>query len=144
MLEQPKAGGHMSLGGLFSWPKVLFVGRLRKNKIKNLKQSSSPSLPLWVNGEASGRPVPAPAESPAHKTNKWIVDLDFGSRGKKQTLCTPAPARLSLTRLSFPQRCPGRPSPAPLHPNHLLPLPPPAPLKDFLKLINETCKGPYS
>lgn len=101
---------------LLAWPQFLYARRLRKNKIKHLKQPSPPFRPPRVNGGASGGRAPAPAESPATKqTRRWRGQKHF-MRGPSSRAVTHRPGR--------------SPAPAP---------PPPRPAEDFLKLINETC-----
>lgn len=124
---------------LFGWLKFLFVGRLRKNKIKHLKRPRPAFHPLRVNGGASGWLAPAPAESLATKQTNDGRD--------RNRLCArpPPPARRCHSEPGAASACaplprstptprPGDPPPSPHPHSH----PHPHPAEAFLKLINET------
>lgn len=57
-------GCSLKARALFSWPQLLFAGRLRKNKIKHLKQQSPLSRPLRVSECELCLQNRAPGDSP--------------------------------------------------------------------------------
>lgn len=130
-----EASGHISLGTAAPqpercWvgPNFLFVGRLRKSKIKHIKRPSHPFQVHcgWMVGLGAG---PGACRIAGHKktnTRSWGTEALYtcpsssAVPGPPRALPSPSPTR--------------RPSPAPNPPR-----PAPSPAEDFLKLINETC-----